>query len=108
MYQSVYADIALTVGNYLRDRHQVKDVESVVEIADMTINKALIAKSSGTHLLRASVTIDWEAGSAMCRFLSLDVSAFIFIYSGPHTHSATVQGRAHNRALALHHPALKP
>ncbi|KAK9859262.1 hypothetical protein MYU51_016431 [Penicillium brevicompactum] len=69
---SVYADIALTVGNYLRDRHQVKDVESVVEIADMTINKALIAKSSGTHLLRASVTVDWEAGSAMCRFLSLD------------------------------------
>ncbi|CAG8244814.1 unnamed protein product [Penicillium olsonii] len=69
---SVYADIALTVGNYLRDRHQVADAESVVEIADMTIHKALIAKPSGTQLLRASTTVDWEAGSAICRFLSLD------------------------------------
>ncbi|CAG8212597.1 unnamed protein product [Penicillium salamii] len=69
---SVYADIALTVGNYLRGRHQFADVDSVVEIADMTIHKALIAKPIGTQLLRASVSVDWEAGSAMCRFLSLD------------------------------------
>ncbi|KAJ5996959.1 hypothetical protein N7522_008619 [Penicillium canescens] len=69
---SVYADIALTLGNYLRDRHQCDDAESVVEIADMTIHKALVAKPSETKLLRASVAVDWEVNSAMCRFLSMD------------------------------------
>jgi hypothetical protein len=77
-YQSVYADIALTLGNYLRDRHQTGDAESVVEIADMTIHKALVAKPNEAKLLRASVAVDWEAGSAMCRFLSMDVSLHSF------------------------------
>lgn len=46
----------------------------MVAITEMTIKKALIAKPSGTHLLRAVTTVDWDAGSALCRFLSMDVS----------------------------------
>ncbi|KAJ5358433.1 uncharacterized protein N7496_010846 [Penicillium cataractarum] len=69
---SVYADIAMTVGEYLRSRSQCQDVDSVVAITEMTIKKALIAKPSGTHLLRAATTVNWDAGSALCRFLTHD------------------------------------
>lgn len=64
----------MTVGVYLRSRHQCHDVDSVVAITDMTIKKALIAKPNDTHLLRAATTVDWDAGRALCQFLSFDVS----------------------------------
>jgi hypothetical protein len=86
----VYADIAMTVGEYLRGRHQCQDADSLVAITDMTIKKALIAKPSGTHLLRAATTVDWDAGSALCRFLSLNVSPIQIGHKNGHAYSGIV------------------
>lgn len=72
-FQSVYADIALTIGKYLMSRHQPGTTDGVVNVADMTIQKALIAKPPGPQPLRTIVTIDWAGGSALCQFVSQNV-----------------------------------
>jgi hypothetical protein len=67
----------------------------VVAITEMTIKKALIAKPSGTHLLRAATTVDWDAGSALCRFLSMDASLTMLYIDMNHANFTTVKGSAH-------------
>lgn len=68
----MYADIALTIGKYLLDKYHPEIEERLVDIADMTIQRALILKSGGPQWLRTSVTVDWATKSAMCRFVSHD------------------------------------
>lgn len=67
----------------------------MVAITEMTIKKALIAKPSGTHLLRAATTVDWDAGSALCRFLSMDVSLERPSLDMTYADFTTVKGPAH-------------
>lgn len=70
----MYADIALTVGYYAIDRYHPKMKQRLVDVAKMTIQRALVAKGEGPQPLRTFVTFDWKSNSAKCRFVSLDVS----------------------------------
>ncbi|KAH8432989.1 polyketide synthase alb1 [Aspergillus melleus] len=69
---SVYADIALTVGKYLLQRYHPEMEESLVDVSNMTVMKALIAKPEGPQPLRTFVTVDWAAKKAKGRFCSFD------------------------------------
>ncbi|KZF26353.1 polyketide synthase [Xylona heveae TC161] len=82
---SVYADIALTLGKYLVDRYQPDMKERLVDVSDMTIEKALIAKGTGPQLLRTSVEVDWLNKSANVRFYSVNEKG-----ERPATHSKCV------------------
>ncbi|PLB48450.1 conidial pigment polyketide synthase PksP/Alb1 [Aspergillus steynii IBT 23096] len=69
---SVYADIALTVGKYVLDRYHPEMADRLVDVSNMTVMKALIAKPQGPQLLRTFVTVDWAAKKAKARFCSYD------------------------------------
>ncbi|MCJ1401237.1 hypothetical protein MMC11_004449 [Xylographa trunciseda] len=70
---SVYADIALSLGRYLQERYwpEVKDLG--IDVAEMTIMKALIAAASGAQPLRTVVKLDASKKTAECRFQSIEV-----------------------------------
>lgn len=71
---SVYADIALTIGEHLKERGFAKSA-ALVEIADMTIQSALVVMSSGqTQILRTAVTLDRTQQTALCTFSSLSAA----------------------------------
>ena len=72
---SVYADIALTLGNYLLQRYRPNQDDNLVDIAEMTISKALILRAGATQqLLQAHAEVDWESQAAAIKFMSFDVS----------------------------------
>lgn len=72
---SVYADIALTLGNYLLKRYRPDQQENLVDVSDMIISKALILRADASHqLLRACAEVDWQSKLAAIRFMSFDVS----------------------------------
>ena len=72
--QSVYADISLTLGKYLLDKYRPNKGERLVDVSNMVISKALIAKTNGPQPLQTHAEIDWNANSASLRFCTLDVS----------------------------------
>lgn len=68
---SVYADIALTIGQHLR-QHIFSGTTAMVEIADMSIQSALVVISGGqSQVLRTVVTLDRINKTALCVFSSL-------------------------------------
>ena len=72
---SVYADMALTLGNHLIHRRQDSTSESSnrqVDVSYMTIFKALIAKSKGPQLLQGHAQVDWTKNEAAMKFISFD------------------------------------
>jgi iterative type I PKS product template protein len=71
---SVYADMALSLGKYLVEKYQpqLSDDQLVVDVGDMTISKALIAKPQGPQPLQAHAEVDWTSKEATCKFLSFD------------------------------------
>ncbi|KAK3987345.1 hypothetical protein QBC44DRAFT_344021 [Cladorrhinum sp. PSN332] len=71
---SVYADIALTLGNYLLDRYQTpRDDTLEVDVGDMTISKALILRGDeGKQPLQAHTEANWEENSAVVKFMAFD------------------------------------
>ncbi|KAJ0104403.1 hypothetical protein J7T55_010867 [Diaporthe amygdali] len=71
---SVYADIALTLGKYLVEKYQPQlcNEQLVVDVSDMTISKALIAKPKGPQPFQAQTEVDWRAKEAACKFVSFD------------------------------------
>lgn len=71
---SVYADIALTLGRYLVEKYrpQLCGEDLVVDVADMNISKALIAKPQGPQPLQAHAEVDWNKNEAITRFVSFD------------------------------------
>ncbi|KAA8641742.1 uncharacterized protein ATNIH1004_010681 [Aspergillus tanneri] len=69
---SVYADIALTVGKYLLQRYHPEMEDCLIDVSNMTVMKALIAKLEGPQPLRTFVTVDWAAKRAKGRFCSFD------------------------------------
>jgi acyl transferase domain-containing protein len=73
---SVYADIALTLGQYLLQRYCPSQNETQVDISDMTISKALILKAGMTHqVLQTHSEVDWSKQEALTRYMSFDVSS---------------------------------
>lgn len=71
---SIYADIALTLGDYILKRYFSGD-DKVIDISDMTISKALILKAGATEqLLQAHAEIDWSSNLTTIKFVSFDVS----------------------------------
>lgn len=72
---SVYADITLTLGNYLLKRYRPNQDENLVDISEMTISKALILKAGATQqLLQAHAEVDWGSQATAIKFMSFDVS----------------------------------
>lgn len=72
---SVYADIALSLGTYLLQRYRPTQDGNLVDVADMTISKALILRAGATQqLLQAHAEVDWSSESASVKFMSFDVS----------------------------------
>ncbi|KAL2170142.1 hypothetical protein VTG60DRAFT_5164 [Thermothelomyces hinnuleus] len=77
---SVYADIALSLGTYLQQQlqqHQQpqasQEVGDLVDVADMTISKALILRAgTDQQPLQAHAEVDWPSRSAAIRFMSFD------------------------------------
>ncbi|USW46734.1 Putative thioesterase, Acyl transferase domain superfamily, phosphopantetheine binding ACP [Septoria linicola] len=68
---SVYADIALTVGEYLKE-HILSKKDARLEVAGMTIQSALVVISGGqSQTLRTSMRLDRTNNEATCSFSSL-------------------------------------
>ncbi|GIZ49851.1 hypothetical protein CKM354_001287000 [Cercospora kikuchii] len=72
---SVYADIALALGQHLK-QHVFMEPNSVVEVAEMDIKSALVAISGGrSQILRTEVAVDRTSRTARCVFSSLTESS---------------------------------
>ena len=71
--QSVYADIALSLGAYLQNRYWPQMKSRGVVVSEMVIEKALIATPRGPQLLRTAVDLIGNTNSAKCCFLTVDV-----------------------------------
>lgn len=70
---SVYADMALTLGRYLVGRRQsVSEANKQVDVSDMSIFKALIAKPQGPQPLQGHADVDWAKNEASMKFVSFD------------------------------------
>ena len=69
---SVYADIALQIGKYLIERYHPELHGCQLDVAEMTIRKALIAKPEGAQPLQTTVEVDRAKKEARCRFATLD------------------------------------
>jgi len=81
---SVYADIALSLGTYLLERYRPNQQESLVDVSDMTISKALILRAGATQqLLQAHAEVDWSSNAAAIKFMSFDVSVPLHHFSSP-------------------------
>lgn len=73
--QSVYADIAMMIGNYTKQILSLDKDKITTEIADMHIMAALVANDVGhEQTLRTSAKLDKISKSLLCSFLSVDVS----------------------------------
>lgn len=69
---SAYADIAITLGNYLNDDNTLK-CNKGIEIAQMATTKPLIMRTPGEQeLFRASAEADWATQSARVVFYSVN------------------------------------
>lgn len=77
--QSVYADIALSLGEYLRDRYWPQMRNHCLAIFDMVVEKALIAAPRGPQLLRTTVELNGNQKCAKCRFLTVEVNFSILV-----------------------------
>lgn len=70
---SVYTDIALTIGRHIKPLLEGSSQASGVEVADMTIQSALVVNSHGVaQVLQSSATLDETRGTALCSFSSVD------------------------------------
>ncbi|KAL4898873.1 hypothetical protein BDW74DRAFT_184297 [Aspergillus multicolor] len=72
---SVYADMALTLGQYLLERYRSSSAQQgdLVDVSDMTISKALILREGATtQLLQAHADVVWAKQSAEMKFMSFN------------------------------------
>lgn len=58
--QSLYADIALTIGDYLLTSSDKQFGSVGMAVSDMVVAKPLIATGKGAQLFRATATADWN------------------------------------------------
>ena len=76
---AVYAEIALSLGNYLLERYRPNQEENIVDVSNMTISKALISRASATQqLLQIHTDVDWSSNTAAIKFMSFDVSLSLY------------------------------
>ncbi|KAF8428551.1 conidial pigment polyketide synthase PksP/Alb1 [Tirmania nivea] len=70
---SLYADIALTLGNYLLTQSGGDARKTAMDISKMVVDKPLIARSQSTcrQLLRVSANADWISQTAQVQFYSV-------------------------------------
>ncbi|KAF6227265.1 hypothetical protein HO133_008708 [Letharia lupina] len=68
---SLYADIALTVADYLLQAAKTDTKGIGMDVSDMTVNKPLIATGNGPQLVRASASADWNARRVLINFYSV-------------------------------------
>jgi len=69
---SVYADIAMTLGNCLGEGNPVRTNRGI-EVADMATTKPLLMRTPGkSELFRVSAEADWVAQTARVVFYSVD------------------------------------
>ncbi|KAF6235872.1 hypothetical protein HO173_006068 [Letharia columbiana] len=68
---SLYADIALTVADYLLQAAKTDTKGIGMDVSDMTVNKPLIATGNGPQLVRASASADWNARRVLIDFYSV-------------------------------------
>lgn len=71
---SLYADMGLTIGDYLLKASPVYDEATAPDVADMKVGKPLIATGSGPQLLRVSASADWTTQEAKLCFYSVNAS----------------------------------
>ncbi|KAI0877844.1 polyketide synthase [Hypoxylon argillaceum] len=69
---SVYAEMALTMGTYLLERYRPLLTDKLVDVSDMVVSKALIAKPKGPQPLRAEAEADWTSNTARVVFTTVD------------------------------------
>ncbi|TVY85230.1 putative sterigmatocystin biosynthesis polyketide synthase [Lachnellula suecica] len=79
---SVYAEIALSLGKYLLTRFQPTMKETLVDVADLIVEKALIPHSKGPQILRTSAKVDWTTKSAHLQFRSVDAKGKVTVEHG--------------------------
>ena len=96
---SVYAEIALQIGKYLVERYHPEMHGCQLDVADLTIRKALVTKSEGIQPLQTSAEVNWPRKEASFRFATLDakgkpsvVHAQSVIRFGDDTLRARLQG----------------
>lgn len=64
--------MALTIGEYLLKATAAHDESTGVDVADMKVEKPLIATGNGPQLFRASASADWSAQKASVHFYSVN------------------------------------
>ena len=73
IYQSVYAEIALSLGDFLKKRDWSSTKACGVAVTDMVIEKALIAAPRGPQILEVSAELVGVNREAKCTFSTIDV-----------------------------------
>jgi naphtho-gamma-pyrone polyketide synthase len=71
--QSLYADVAQTLGSYLAENYQPDIKHSGIDVCDMMALKPLIVKDEGRQLFRASMKADWITKSAVFKLFSVNL-----------------------------------
>lgn len=64
----------MSIGDYVRQKYSPELPETQMAVADMTINKALVVRSTGAQYLRVTANVDWLQKCVSCSFSSADVS----------------------------------
>jgi naphtho-gamma-pyrone polyketide synthase len=69
---SAYADIALTIADYLlsQSRPEIKGI--AMDVCNMVVEKPLIARDLPSQLLRVTAAIEWTSKSTSLHFYSVD------------------------------------
>ncbi|KAF2149698.1 polyketide synthase [Myriangium duriaei CBS 260.36] len=71
---SVYAEIAQNVGTYLIEVFRPSQLERLVDVAKLVVEKPLIPvnRSKGPQLIRCSTKVDWSTKEGRCLFYGID------------------------------------
>lgn len=72
--QSLYADIALTIGDYLLTISDKQFSSVGMAVSDMVVAKPLIATGKGAQLFRATATVDWKSRQVTINIFSVTMA----------------------------------
>jgi naphtho-gamma-pyrone polyketide synthase len=70
---SLYADIGLTLGEYLLKASQIYDESIGTDVADMKVGNPLVARENSPQLFRVSASANWAARSADVHIYSVNI-----------------------------------
>ncbi|GAB1317688.1 hypothetical protein MFIFM68171_07898 [Madurella fahalii] len=70
---SLYADVALTIAQYMLQGPGLSPLTTGIDVADVKVDAPLIAQpTESTHLFRVSATADWSTSSISMSIFSVD------------------------------------